>query len=49
MCNEYHQRIKRGEIVDQFTHLRIPIRWADAEPNRDLDKPLRPTDRKSVV
>lgn len=49
MCNEYHQRVKRGEIPDQFSQNKIPFSWADAEPNRDLDTPFKPTNRATII
>ena len=49
MCNEYQLRVKRGDLTDQFRQLKIPIRWADAEPNRPLDEPIKPTNRATIL
>jgi len=49
MCNEYQHRVKRGEYWDQFSELKIPFAWADAEPNRPLDRPFRPTNRAPMI
>ncbi|MDP1640663.1 MAG: SOS response-associated peptidase family protein [Phenylobacterium sp.] len=49
MCNEYQKRIARGPLTERFSEINIPIRWADAEPNRDLDEPIRPTDRATIL
>ncbi|OYW90414.1 MAG: hypothetical protein B7Z13_14860, partial [Caulobacterales bacterium 32-67-6] len=49
MCNEYQKRIARGPLTERFSEINIPIRWADAEPNRNLDEPIRPTERATIL
>lgn len=49
MCNEYQKRVARGSLTERFSEINIPITWADAEPNRDLEDPIRPTDRTTVL
>lgn len=49
MCNEYQLRVKRGEYDWQFSELKVPLTWADAEPNRRLDDPFKPTNRAPII
>lgn len=49
MCNEYQKRVGRDAIEEAFRHVKVPIRWADPEPNRPLDQPIRPTERATVL
>jgi putative SOS response-associated peptidase YedK len=49
MCNEFQNRIKRGEYADAFSQIKIPMHWADPEPNRDPDDPVRPTNRAAMI
>jgi putative SOS response-associated peptidase YedK len=49
MCNEYRQRFTRQQITDQFSQLKIPMRWADAEANRPREEPIKPTDRATIL
>jgi putative SOS response-associated peptidase YedK len=49
MCNEYQQRVKRGEYADAFSQLQVPFHWADPEPNRTPDDPVRPTNRAAMI
>ena len=49
MCNEYQLRVGRGPVDWEFRQLDIPLTWADAEPNRPLDRPIRPTDRAPIL
>jgi putative SOS response-associated peptidase YedK len=49
MCNEYQQRVKRGAYADQFAQLKIPMDWADPEPNRPPNRPFKPTNRAAMI
>lgn len=49
MCNEYQIRKVRPDLGERFSQLKIPMTWADAEPNRPLDQPIRPTNRAPVI
>ncbi|MFD3264019.1 SOS response-associated peptidase family protein [Phenylobacterium ferrooxidans] len=49
MCNEYQLRVRRGDYDWQFSELNVPINWADAEPNRPLDRPFKPTNRATMI
>ena len=49
MCNEFQQRYTRHLIADRFAQIKVPLRWADAEANRPLDDPARPTDRVTII
>lgn len=49
MCNEYHLRVRRGEYDWQVSELNVPINWIDAEPNRPLDRPFKPTNRATMI
>lgn len=49
MCNEFHLRKQRGEFVDGFSQLKIPLRWADDHPNRPLNRPFKPNSRATVI
>jgi putative SOS response-associated peptidase YedK len=47
MCNEYQLRLKFEP--GRFSFIKIPIRFGEAESNRPLDRPFRPTDRAPVI
>lgn len=49
MCNEFQLRYARSLIADRFAEIKVPIRWADAEPNRPLDDPYKPTNRATIL
>lgn len=49
MCNEYQMRVKRGEYDWQFSQTKVPFEWTDAEPNRTLEDPYRPTNRAPMI
>lgn len=49
MCNEYQKRVGRSDLAESFRQLKIPIRWADAEPNRPLDDPIKPTNLATII
>lgn len=49
MCNEYQSRVTRGLLRDEFRQLKIPFDWADAEPNRPLNRPIKPTNRATII
>ncbi len=49
MCNEYQIRKVRTDLGERFSQLKVPMTWADAEPNRPLDQPIRPTNRAPVI
>jgi putative SOS response-associated peptidase YedK len=49
MCNEYQLSITRALLAQAFLETRIPIRWADDEPNREVEAPFRPTDRATII
>jgi len=49
MCNEYQLKLNRGAYDVTFRQVGIPFAWADAEPNRDLADPYRPTNRAPVI
>ena len=49
MCNEYQLRVKRGEFDAAFAQIKVPFSWADAEPNRPLDRSFRPTNRATMI
>ena len=49
MCNEYQLKLNRGASDVTFREIKIPFAWADAEPNRDLADPYRPTNRAPMI
>lgn len=49
MCNEYQLRVRRGDYDWQFSEINVPIHWTDAEPNRPLDRPFKPTNRATMI
>lgn len=49
MCNEYNEDKPRDLMRDEFSQLKIPFTWADAAPNRDLARPLKPTNRAPII
>ena len=49
MCNEYQLRLNRGAYDDVFREIKIPFKWADATPNRDMDQPFKPTNRSTMI
>nr|MEA2797749.1 hypothetical protein [Phenylobacterium sp.] len=44
MCNEYRFKQSLDRIVDEFSQLRLPIRWAGGAPNLEPRDSIRPTD-----
>ncbi len=50
MCNEYQLRASRSDIDASFGRGgAVPLTWADAEPNRALAEPIRPTERACLI
>jgi putative SOS response-associated peptidase YedK len=49
MCNEYRFKQSLDRIVDEFSQLRLPIRWAGGAPNLEPRDSIRPTDPAPVL
>ncbi|THD54553.1 SOS response-associated peptidase family protein [Phenylobacterium sp.] len=49
MCNEYRLRVSRGDYDSVFAELGIPFAWADAEPNRPVERSFRPSNRATMI
>ena len=49
MCNEYRFKTALDRIVDEFSQLRLPIRWAGGAPNLEPRDSIRPTDPGPIV
>jgi putative SOS response-associated peptidase YedK len=49
MCNEVRRRIALGQIRDDFSHLRIPLRFPEGLPNLAPLDSVRITDATAIV
>jgi putative SOS response-associated peptidase YedK len=49
MCNEVRRRIALGQIRDDFSHLRIPLRFPEGLPNLAPLDSIRITDPTAIV
>jgi putative SOS response-associated peptidase YedK len=49
MCNEYRFKQSLDRIVDEFSQLRLPIRWAGGAPNLEPRDSIRPTEPAPVL
>lgn len=49
MCNEYQTRFSRELVGGEFRQIKIPFTWADPEPNRPIDRPVKPTNRATII
>lgn len=49
MCNDYRYRLPLERPIDEFAHLRIPLRFPAGKPNIEPRDDIRITDRAAVV
>jgi putative SOS response-associated peptidase YedK len=49
MCNEVRRRIALGQIRDDFSHIRIPLRFPEGLPNLAPLDSIRITDPNAIV
>lgn len=49
MCNEIRRRIALGQIRDDFSELRIPLRFPEGAPNLEATDSVRITDPTLIV
>ena len=49
MCNEVRRRIALGQIRDNFSHIRIPLRFPEGLPNLAPLDSIRITDPNAIV
>jgi putative SOS response-associated peptidase YedK len=49
MCNEYRFKQSIDRIVDEFSRLSLPLRWAGGAPNLEPRESIRPTDPAPVL
>ncbi|MBV8688083.1 MAG: SOS response-associated peptidase family protein [Alphaproteobacteria bacterium] len=49
MCNDYRMRVELGMIREEFSQLRIPLRFPEGMPNLEPRDDVRITDRAPIV
>ena len=49
MCNDYGNRVPYSVYVEEFSHLRLPLRFPVAAPNLEPRDDIRPTDVAPVI
>ena len=49
MCNEFRFKQSLDKIAEEFSQLRLPVRWAGGAPNIEPRDSIRPTDPAVVL
>ncbi len=49
MCNEVRRMVALGQVRDDFSHLRIPLRFPEGLPNFQPLESIRITDTNAIV
>ena len=49
MCSDYRLRVEPGAIDDDFSHLRVPLRFPEGRPNFEPRDDIRITDRAPIL
>ena len=49
MCNDYRSRVELGTIGQDFSDLRIPLRFPEGMPNLEPRDDIRITDRGPIL
>src|SRR5512138_3210230 len=49
MCNEFRFERSLDELLEQFSQLRLPLRWEGGAPNLEPRPSIRPTDPAVLV
>lgn len=49
MCNDYGNRIPYSAYLEEFAHLRLPVRFPDAAPNLEPRDDIWPTETAPLI
>jgi putative SOS response-associated peptidase YedK len=49
MCNEYRFERSLDELLEEFSHLRVPLTWEGGAPNLEPRLSIRPTDPAPII
>jgi putative SOS response-associated peptidase YedK len=49
MCNDYRYRLPLERLIDEFAHVRIPLRFPTGRPNIEPRDDIKITDRGALV